>query len=47
MPKLVTWNNETNDLATWARKYELHPKTVQQRYNRGIRPPELFEPVKK
>lgn len=47
MPKLVIWNNETNNLATWSRKYGLNRKTVQHRYNRDLRPPELFEPVKR
>lgn len=47
MPRELSWNGQTKNLADWAREYDLQPRTVQERYKRGIRPPELFEPVKK
>lgn len=47
MPKVVYYNGESHNLAEWARIYNLNRRTVQQRYNKGIKPPELFEKPKK
>lgn len=47
MPKVVYYNGESHNLAEWARVYNLNRRTVQQRYNKGIQPPELFEKPKK